>query len=326
MLVVSQFISFFLLPLGFGLVPANAPVIASTAQIDFSVSDLQEQEKKGKAKQEKEKDKGKKDKGKKKAEKKRAVALAAAVGMRPNYSKARFLAAKKFLVAQDLAAHIDLLERICQIDKKQKLKLSIAAKRHSAKFADQWMKDYGNRFQGLFNNRNGNKDDEDKEVVFKDANEIDASTLSLVQNSRRIYLGDPGPEEHKDWRKDLVKVLNEKQLAAFDKFSEEKKARFRKTQIQFAMNLLDMHLDLSEEQADKIKTLIKPQIEKFTRPPVRFVYLSYITIYCLLKTDSDELNAILTPAQHQKWKILVNPYQAVVQRMDQELEAEENEK
>ncbi len=285
---------------------------------DASTLLVQEQEKK-------QVDKNKK--AKKQEPKNRAVALVGAI--RTNYSKARFTAAKKFLIAQELNANIDLLERICQINKKQKMKLSIAAKGLSTKMADEWMEGYGERFRNLFGRaakgEKADKDEED-EIVYKDVDDIDLATLNRVQTTgNKIYLGEKGPAEHKEWRKVLEQVLTADQLGVYRNYDAKRKAKIRDALLAVAVNLLDSRMDLSDDQLEKIKTLLKPELAKFKRPSTRIVYMSYITIYGLLQIDEKQIKEILTPAQQQQWKALVNPYKLSVQRIAQELNDEENE-
>ena len=58
---------------------------------------------------------------KKKVVKNQAVRLLPVQVKRSPYSEAKFRAAKKFLVARDLTAHVEFLERICKIDKNLKV-------------------------------------------------------------------------------------------------------------------------------------------------------------------------------------------------------------
>ena len=105
------------------------------------------------------------------------------------FSKAKLLAAKKFQIKQEYAVHIEVLKRIAKIDKKQALKLTIAAKGQSGRQAEKWMKKFGNQMQGMFGPEDKNKKGkEEQEIEIKDADEIDEQSLQFLAKRIRIAL------------------------------------------------------------------------------------------------------------------------------------------
>ena len=271
--------------------------------------------------QEKQEKKDQEKPKKKKVVKRQAVRLLPAQVKRSPYSEAKFRAAKKFLVARDLTAHVEFLERICKIDKKQKFKLSIAVKGHTAKFVETWFDDNEQYFRNLF--ARNQKKDEEQDVVYNSVDEIDANTLRMVTFSRKkIYTGELGPVDHPRWQKSVSQTLRGDQVVVYEKHRADKRSRMRQHQLSSAISMLENVMDLSNEQIDQIKKLVKPEFERFNRPTSNFIYSHYVSMYCLNEVER-ELDKILTSAQQDKWEVMINPYRATMNRIDQELAEED---
>ena len=252
------------------------------------------------------------------------AAPAAAVGVAfQGFSKARMHAAKKFQIKQKYAVHIELLKRVCQLDKKQALKLTIAAKGQAARQSDKWIKKYGVQMQGMFGQNPKGKKKKEEEVVIKDADDIDEQTLQFLTNG----FGSPfstakGPTQKPEWVQTLTKVLTIEQLEKYKKHLEHSAAQYRKVQLDYAINVVSRSVNLTDEQSVKIAALLKPQIAKMNEPE-NALYAPYLLFYRLVKIDQKKVKEILTPAQTQRWKLLIGPYRQIGEMMEQEEKAAE---
>ena len=242
-------------------------------------------------------------------------------------TKARLLTAKKFQLKQEYAVHIEVLKRVSKIDKKQAMKLTIAAKVQSGKQAEKWMKKWMKEFgKQVFGPEDKNKKGkEEQEIEIKDADEIDKQSLQFLAFGLPFSVA-KGPTEQREWIKTLNQVLTKEQLAAFEKFNAERDARYHKNQLLHAVGVVSRNLMLTEKQSAEISKLLEPEIKKIKEPASAF-YSPYHLFYRLTKIDQKKFDKILTQAQTQQLKLFICPYRAFGDKMEQEAEnAEKLEK
>lgn len=218
---------------------------------------------------------------------------------------AKMIAAKKFILAQSFSAEIELVDHICKLDKKQLFKLQVGAKGATKKLTKRWRKTVGAQF--------GIKDEIEvpktsKEMVIKDADEIDQNTIQIVtMNLGNPFISKP-PTDDEFWQKTLQATLTETQRDTLKNYRDKRTAAKRSALIASTVESLAFEINLRQDQVAKFSKLVTSEMEKSTAKSST-MYESFVLYYVASKTPSSDLEKLLTPSQMQKWKITMAPTQ-----------------
>lgn len=253
-------------------------------------------------------------------------------------SPAAMKAAKKFQLTQLFTVEAEQIERVCKLDKKQALKLKIAVKGAIQKATDSWMKTNGEQFGAMGMMQapgdfaepdDGDEEKEaskeaEKEVVINDVDDIDETTLQLVTMDS---MGNPfiaaDPLEDKFWTKAVASVLSNEQSASYkDYISNRRKAKLESIIVSI-LGTANFELGLSEEQMPKFEAIVRKPMQEAKINSSAF-FESYMIYYHASKADNEELKKVLSPAQLQKWRLLVAPAKQVGQMMEMDMEMEDS--
>ncbi len=249
---------------------------------------------------------------------------AAVMGNPFGIEPANMLAAKKFQLTQIFAVEAEVIARVCELDKKQAMKLKIGMKGAVKKLSNKWVKD-GNAM-GMMGMAMGDSDDEDEdkeaeaieEVVINDADEIDEMTLQmLMMNGGGNPFSSDDPRDSKFWKKVVSSVLTDEQAAKFKQHQTERAAAKRKALTDSAIASITAELGLSVDQIPKLDAIVRPVMVD-AEINCHVFYEPYILYYYASKADGKELKKLLSPAQLQQWKLFVAPSKQIGQMMEME--------
>ena len=229
----------------------------------------------------------------------------------------KLFAAKRFQLSNEFAMKIKLMDDICNLDQKQKLKLKIAAKGATEKAVAKYEKDWKQYIQqfGGFQNVNNDagkkkkkKPGKKKRFVINDVDQIDAQVLQLLDQA----MGGMGGVKKQDltnvslWKRTVSKVLGEQQQALLDKHIEKAKLAKRAARADTFIADMRIRLALSDEQLDEFSKIVRPAfLEKDLE--VSWTYDAMATLYLGSKHDKKEMKALLTDEQQLVLKIALKP-------------------
>lgn len=229
----------------------------------------------------------------------------------------KMIAAKRFQLSQTFLVEVEELVRVCELDKKQALKLRIGAKGAIKKLTAEWKKRINEQMGQFPQVRPGNGDQEDgQEVKFKDADEIDENTLQLVMMNA---VGNPfqyeDPRKHRFWLNIVGNVLTDAQSEKFKQYRRQRNVAKRTAMIDSAMTSLSIELGLTEQQRMELEKIIRPPMEQAEISCFTF-YEPFVLYYFASKADQSEIEKCLSPAQLQAWKIFLAPSKQVGQMIE----------
>lgn len=247
-------------------------------------------------------------------------------------SKPKILAAKRFHLKQTLNNEIRKIEAVCELDKKQKLKLRIGLKGAVKKLSEKWMKDNEGQLGFMLNGpveidengevieREEKKEQEDQPVeipTITDADEIDDMMMQMVvmQDSNPFRVSQP--TNSKFWKKLVKETLREDQLAKLVEFRKQEEQRKLDIHLLGLMAALDRELTLTDQQEADLKKLIQPHVTNIKLQTATF-YEPFLFNYHASKVSEVGLKAILTPNQIQQWKFFMAPAKQIGQMLAME--------
>ena len=241
----------------------------------------------------------------------------------------KMLAAKHFQLSQIFQVEVDQIEQVCQLDKKQLLKLKIGAKGAVKKLAEQWQKTAGQQFgmaaavevdlEADVEGEKSETPEPDQETVeITDADQIDEMTLQLVMTDQ---MGNPfktpRPTESDIWTKMIRGVLTDGQSQTWTDFQRDQAVAKRTAMIAFVVASLTQELALSADQRTTLESLVTPQLEKAEIKCSGF-YEAYVMYYHASKVSKKDLQGFLSPAQYQQFQLFVAPAKQIGQMMEME--------
>jgi len=229
----------------------------------------------------------------------------------------KLFAAKKFQLSNQFALKVRQIENVCgELDKKQKLKLSVAAKGATEqalkKFAKSW-EDQLKQFGGQF----GNNDDDDdkkkkdkkrkkkkKKFVVKSVDQIDAQVMQLLDTAN---FGGVQKQNYGDvalWRRTVKKVLNEEQRKKLDAHIENMKLGKRNARADSFLSDMRFKLALAEDQIEEFDKIVRPAfLERDIE--VSWNYEAMVTLYLGSKYDKQKMKKLLSEEQLLELRIAV---------------------
>ena len=232
-------------------------------------------------------------------------------------------AAELFWFRKVFAIEVLKIKSICDLDKKQALKLKVATKGAAKKEFEVWKKKYDKQmqqFQGMnINNGNGNKKKKRKKFVIEDADEIDQQIMQYLNNSSMF--GGQAEEARKAidsdfWRKTVRGVLEPEQFKKYESFlAERKKAHIDAKVDAFVLKMRE-DLGMTEEQTEQYDALIRPKLEK--APVAPGYYQSFVFQYYATKYDKKKMKALLDEDQYQVMKMMLGPSKSYGHMFDQQ--------
>ena len=234
-------------------------------------------------------------------------------------------AAKLFWFRKVFAVETLKIKLACNLDKKQMLKLKVAAKRAARKDFTAWKEgwdEYMKQFQGMDLGlgpiKPRNKDIGREELVIEGADEIDQQILKVM--SQWTFLGDYG-EAFKAidsifWRKTVKSVLNPEQFEKYEAFLATRNQAYLDARIDSFVLMMKEKLSLSDDQAKRYDALVRPKMKTAPVAPDQLDY--YVFLSSATKHDSEKMKAILNEDQYQLMKMILEPTNAYGDRFDRE--------
>ncbi len=245
----------------------------------------------------------------------RAVAIPAVQVLRPAIAARQpqvgdAIEQQKANYEQEMAVHIDELDRVCSLSGSQRKKLELAAKGAVAATMEEW-KISARQVQGRLGGRlmvapvarpagaQAADDAADEESKEEEAPElrIDARLLSILNASG--YL--PEPNRQARWVRALAKVLSDEQAAKVEAAESARRQHRRMFGVATYVDQLDYTLRFSPEQRQRVTEVVDSVMGAFLEgeiAPGRSVYV-YGDVPTIRPGD---LQSLLTPAQSVAWK------------------------
>jgi len=222
----------------------------------------------------------------------------------------KLAAAKRFQLTQIFLVEVEELTQICELNKKQNKKLRIGAKGAVKKLTAQWKEQNNAQMQAFQQIRPAivAKKQEEEEIEIKDASEVNAMTWQMVTMS--MSGGNPyksnDPIESKFWQKTVSNVLTDSQRDRFDRHKHKRDQAKQTARIEYALTSIHVELGLSEQQAIEMDKLVRPNLEQ-AELNCSAMLETYVMNYYASKADEQKVKTLLSPAQLQKWRILIAP-------------------
>ena len=225
----------------------------------------------------------------------------------------KMFAAKKFQLSNEFALKMKQIDDLCGLDKKQKLKLSIASKGATEKaleaFEKQWEQQLG-QFGGQFGANNGKKKKKKrkkkKQIVIKNVDEIDAQIMQMLDQS---FIGGIVKNEPSDvalWKRTVKKVLNEEQRKKLDEHMKSLKLARKNARADSFITEMKGKLVLADDQIKKFDELVRPAFMK-KDINVTWQYEFMATLYLGSLHDKKEMKKLLSKEQHTALQITLKP-------------------
>ena len=241
----------------------------------------------------------------------------------------KMLAAKHFQLSQIFQVEVDQIEQVCQLDKKQLLKLKIGAKGAVKKLAEQWQKTAGQQFgmaaaveleldADVEGEKSETPETDQETIEITDADQIDEMTMQLVMTDQ---MGNPfktpRPTESDIWTKMIRGVLTDGQSQTWTDFQRDQAVAKRTAMIAFVVASLTQELALSADQRTTLESLVTPQLATAEIKCIGF-YEAYVMYYHVSKVSKKDLQGFLSPAQYQQFQLFVAPSKQIGQMMETE--------
>ena len=240
--------------------------------------------------------------------------IAQQIGIEPG----KLIAAKRFLLLQVFTTEIELIERICEPNKKQLLKLKIASKGATKKITKKWQKNFAQGFGGGMGELKAK--DGAEEFEYTDGDQIDEMTMQYVtmdnmSNPFNVEL----PTNNALWKKTIASTLTSEQSQKLKNYQTQRQTLKRNAIIESSIINVAVELGLSDEQIGKLRPLMTKEMKqaKISCPAM---YEPYVMMYYASKVSSVELKKLLSPAQHQRWKMHMGPAKQIGQMMEMQNE------
>ena len=224
----------------------------------------------------------------------------------------KMFAAKKFQLSNEFALKMKQIDDLCGLDKKQKLKLSIASKGATEKaldaFKKQWEQQLG-QFGGQFGGnkkKKKKKRKKKKQIVIKNIDEVDAQILQMLDQS---FIGGIVKQDTSDvdlWRRTIKKVLNEEQRKKLDAQIESQKLARKNARADSFITEMKGKLVLADDQIKKFDELVRPAFMK-KDINVTWQYEFMATLYLGSLHDKKEMKKLLSKEQHTALQITLKP-------------------
>ena len=234
-------------------------------------------------------------------------------------------AAELFRFRKVYAIEVMKIKSVCDLDKKQTLKLQIAVKGAAKKEIASWKKkwrDQMKQFQGMNFGGNGNqrkKKKNRKELVIKDADEIDQQTMQYLNNTSMLG-GNPTETskaiDNAFWRKTVKGVLTSEQFEKYESFLETREKEQVSAKIDAFVLKMQEDLSLTDEQIEQYDALVRPHLEK--APDLTGYYETHVFPYYASKYDKKKMKALLDEDQLQLMKMILGPSKAYGGMFDQQ--------
>lgn len=224
----------------------------------------------------------------------------------------KLFAAKKFQLTKKYAIKIAQIQNICELDKKQVLKLKIASKGATEqaleKYTEQWEEQL-KRYGGFNNRENTNDEDEDeddgkekvkkkkKRFVVNKVEEIDAQVLQMMDQN---WFGGMVKSDATDvaiWNRTVEKVLNDEQEEKLTAHIDEIKLATRDARADAFIANMRSELALSESQLDEFDELVRPAFLK-KDIEVNANYEAMATLYLGSKYNKKKMKKLLSEEQN----------------------------
>ena len=224
----------------------------------------------------------------------------------------KLFAAKKFQLSNEYAMKIKQIDNLCGLDKKQKLKLSIACKGATEKALDKYVKGWNSYIQqfGGFQQQNADDDEVKKKkkkkkkkrkkerFVVKKVEDIDPQALQMLDESMFNMGGNqPTSKEVKLWTQTVKKVLSEEQREKFDKHMEGLKLAKRNARADSFIARMRIELALADDQVEEFDKLVRPAFVKKDYKTA-WNYDSMLTLYLGAKHDKKKMKKLLSEEQY----------------------------
>lgn len=251
----------------------------------------------------------------------------------------------------EINLHIDYINRVCELDKKQLSKLQIAAKMVVGRVIEKAKKQQeGMMVEPMPFVEEGEMEIEEAEIEEPDQieeleNEVEGENLDapvaepalaapaiaavqMIANPVRV--GDFTDEEfiygkslayHPVWKKNVDKVLTDAQKAAFETAEKERYIQTHQSVIDRSVIRLANILFLNDEQIAKFTELCNKKLEKQIKTEFSGMGQVYDFDGMLYSTTTaDEVSKILTEAQLERWKVITRHWQVIPGDMPQAIE------
>ena len=232
-------------------------------------------------------------------------------------------AAQHFFFRKMFAIEVSKIKSICDLDKKQALKLKVASKGAVKKEYKAWKKKWDEQMKqfGMVVNEDGErkKKKKRKELVIEDADDIADEVMQFLNNPSMFNGGAEEARKAIDsgfWRKTVRGVLEPEQFEKYESFLAERKKAHISAKIDAFILRMQEDLGLTEEQSKQYDALIRPKMEK--APVAPGYYESYVFQYYATKYNKKKMKALLDEDQYQMMKMLLGPSKTYGAMFDQQ--------
>ena len=222
-------------------------------------------------------------------------------------------AAELFWFRKMFAIEVLKIKSVCELDKKQTLKLKVAIKGAAKKELKGWKKKWDAQMQqfrgGNFGrgNQQGKKRKR-KEVVIKNADEIDQQTMQYLNNTSMLGGDNEEVQAAIDsvfWRKTVKSVLTPAQFTKYKSFLAERKKAQVDAKIDAFILKMKEDLGLTDKQTTQYDALVRNKLEK--APNFSGYYSNYVFPYYATKYDKKKMKALLDADQYQLMRMILGP-------------------
>lgn len=233
-------------------------------------------------------------------------------------------AAKLFWLKKAFEIEIQKIKLVCELDKKQALKLKIASKGAAKKELEVWhetwtkqMKQFqGMNFGGVGEGKKKKRNQE--ELVIDDADQIDEMTMQFMDNSNMMFgqfEEDRKAVDSRFWIKTVQGVLTAEQNEKYGAYVQQRKDAHVAAKIDAFIARMQMDLALTDEQVTKYDALVRPSMEK--APLLSGYYEAFAFQYFATKYDEAKMRSLLNEDQFQMMKMILGPSKTYGAMFDQ---------
>jgi hypothetical protein len=234
-------------------------------------------------------------------------------------------AAQRFWFQKAFLIEVQKIKMVCELDKKQALKLKIASKGAAKKELKTWQEKWNKQmkqFQGMnFGGvaQNLQKKRKRKELVIEDADEIDAQTMQFLNNTNMFGGATEEAQKAIDsdfWRSTVKGVLTDAQYSKYKTYLDERKQAHISAKIDAFIAKMREDLALTDEQTQKYDALVRPSMEN--APIAPGYYEMFVFHYYATKYNKQKMKAVLDDDQFQMMKMILGPSKAYGAMFDQQ--------
>jgi hypothetical protein len=235
-------------------------------------------------------------------------------------------AAKLFWFQKAFRIEVQKIKMVCELDKKQALKLKIASKGAAKKEMEVWLKKWTQQMKQFQEMNFGNagpvqkkKKQNQEELVINDADEIDEQAMQFMDNSSMMF--GEFEEERKAvdsqfWIKTVRGVLTPEQNDKYLAFLKQRNDAHIAAKIDAFVARMQLELALTDDQAAKYDALVRPAMEK--APILSGYYETFAFQYYATQYDEEKMKSLLNEDQFQMMKMVLGPSKGYGAMLDQD--------